>query len=233
MYLILVYAKFSNKQISRSYLATCLKTSTKESDYMTECLQAIEKFGLIKRHNKFINSHNGGRILQVIDYDLIYDTYFMTSIKILKLDNIPPKLVGFMLKLRTLCFDDTLRVRTDYNKADIAKYMGMTTQTLKRKLDALKALNLISEEEVIICSPEYFPVREDIQNKLKPEYTDQIRQILKTEDPASRIYKEFTWFCKNQIYMSKDANKIYNDILAGTLQSKTPKPEIKLQNIKF
>lgn len=221
LYMILIYAKYKKKEISRSYLAECLGVATRESDYITHCLKEIEQAGLIRRCNKFTSSHIGGFIKQTLDYELIYTNYFMITFKTISNDNIPPKLLGFVLKLRTLCFDNSLRLRSDYNKQDIAKYMGVSASTLKKKLDALKALNIISEEKVIICSEEYFPTRDDLQNKLKPEYTDQIREILnpnnKDFDPASRLYKQFTWFVKNYIYMQKNANDIYNQILAGTL----------------
>lgn len=224
IYMLLVYSKLIKKEISRKYLATCLGVKSEESDYISQCLKRIEKAGLIKRHNKFTNSHLKGVIKQIIDFDIIYKTYYMLSINILKIKDCPSKLIGFVLKLRELCFDDTLRVRTDFNKTDIANYFGITTQTLKKKLDLLKALEIIKEEDVVICSEEYFPRREDLQNRLSPENTENIRKIL-SGDPTTRLYKEFTWFCKNYIYLRKDANEIYNNILAGTLKKKN-KPEI-------
>ncbi len=235
LYMVLVFAKYKKREISRSYLAKCLGVSEKESDYITHCLKEIEKSGLIERCNKFTSSHIGGYIKQTLGYELIYTNYFMITFKSISNDNIPPKLLGFVLKLRTLCFDDSLRIRSDYNKQDIAKYMGVSTSTLKKKLDALKALNIISEEKVILCSEEYFPTRDDLQNKLKPEYTQRIREILnpknKDFDPTSRMYKQFTWFVKNYIYMQKNANEIYNQILAGTLDKE--KIQVEQPNIQY
>ena len=113
--------------------------------------------------------------------------------------------------------------------------MGVSTSTLKKKLDALKALNIISEEKVILCSEVYFPTRDDLQNKLKPEYPQRIREILnpknKDTDPTSRMYKQFTWFVKNYIYMQKNANEIYNQILAGTLDKE--KIPVEQPNIQY
>lgn len=74
IYKILVYAKFTNKQISRSYLQkTYGKLSVRQ---ITRILAKLEEVGLIKRDNRYTNDDNG-YIIEHLGYQLIYNTFYM------------------------------------------------------------------------------------------------------------------------------------------------------------
>lgn len=213
VYMILVYAKFKNKQISRAYIAHCIKTNSTESDYVTHCLRRIETLGLIKRTPTFKNAHCGGYITRVLDYELTYENYFMITLNLVEYD-FDPKLKGFLLKLRTLCYDDSLKIKSEYNKTDIARYMGVSLSTLKRKLDALKALGCLTEEND--PEPTYF-IKRDALTRLSDNRLNELNTILLQASKESKLYKQAKWYYDNYIYLQSDANEIYDKMISGLL----------------
>ena len=117
---------------------------------------------------------------------------------------------GFVLKLRSLAFDDTLKI--NLNKKDMAIVLGISQPTLRKKL---KSVEMFYNDGFV---EEYFPVYEKCF--LSKENIEVIKEVLMYNDQTSRIYKQLKWFLQNKFHLRRDADDRLRDVFAGLLGQK-------------
>ena len=116
---------------------------------------------------------------------------------------------GFALKLRSLAFDDTLKI--NLNKKDIAIVLGISQPTLRKKL---KSVEMFYNDGF---SEDYFPVYEKCF--LSKENIEVVKLAL-SNDKTSRLYKQIRWFLMNGFHLRKDADDRLRDVFAGVIGGK-------------
>lgn len=116
---------------------------------------------------------------------------------------------GFVLKLRSLAFDDTLKI--NLNKKDIAIVLGISQPTLRKKLKSVEMFYNDSFAE------DYFPVYEKCF--LSKENIEVVKLAL-SNDKTSRLYKQIRWFLMNGFHLRKDADDRLRDVFAGVIGGK-------------
>lgn len=168
IYLILVYSKFQNKEISRGYLKKCL--NSKSEDAISHSLKRIEDAGLINREKKYHNSKWTGQITREFRYTLNYDKFFMINPSFVRNEDINPKMKGFALRLRTLAFDDSLEIKL--TTAEIADEMDICSKTVRGYLNSLTSI--INDRTF---SAEYFIKTENTFEKTANELESSIRGL--------------------------------------------------------
>ena len=116
---------------------------------------------------------------------------------------------GFALKLRSLAFDDTLKI--NLNKKDMAIVLGISQPTLRKKLKSVEMFYNDSFAE------DYFPVYEKCF--LSKENIEVVKLAL-SNDKTSRLYKQIRWFLMNGFHLRKDADDRLRDVFAGVIGGK-------------
>jgi hypothetical protein len=116
---------------------------------------------------------------------------------------------GFALKLRSLAFDDTLKI--NLNKKDIAIALGISQPTLRKKL---KNIEMFYNDGFVA---EYFPVYEKCF--LSKENIEVVKMAL-SNDKTSRVYKQVRWFLQNGFHLRRDADDRLRDVFAGVIGRK-------------
>ncbi len=117
---------------------------------------------------------------------------------------------GFALKLRSLAFDDTLKI--NLNKKDIAIALGISQPTLRKKLKNIEVFYKDGFAE------EYFPVYEKCF--LSKENIEVIKEMILSNDKTSRVYKQVRWFLQNGFHLRRDADDRLRDVFAGVIGKK-------------
>ena len=116
---------------------------------------------------------------------------------------------GFVLKLRSLAFDDTLKI--NLNKKDMAIVLGISQPTLRKKL---KSVEMFYNDGFV---EEYFPVYEKCF--LSKENIEIVKEVL-SNDKTSRIYKQVRWYLQNGFHLRRDADDRLLEVFAGVLGKK-------------
>lgn len=111
---------------------------------------------------------------------------------------------GFVLKLRSFAFDDTLKM--NLNKKDMAIVLGISQPTLRKKL---KAVELFYSDGF---NSEYFPVYEKCY--LSEQNVEYVKAVL-CSDKTSKTYKQVRWFLENKCHLRRNANLQLVNIQAG------------------
>ena len=217
VYMIIVYSIFKKKQINRKYLAECLQV--KSLDYITEILLSIEKAGLISRKLTFNNANVDGYINVKMNFTLHYNNWFPVEIGFLASDA-TPRIKGFVLRYRSLAFDDTLNV--EYTKTKIAEMLNTSRPTLNKNLTLLNASSLM----------DYF-IKFDETVELDANKMKELKELSIKADKESKLGKQINWFLNKKIYTHKNANKVYNMIISGTLNVQTYKQVNEASNSRY
>ena len=123
---------------------------------------------------------------------------------------------GFVLKLRSLAFDDTLKI--NLNKKDMAIVLGISQPTLRKKL---KSVEMFYNDGFV---EEYFPVYEKCF--LSKENIEVVKLVL-NNDKTSRVYKQVKWFLEKGYHLRKDADYKLNEVFAGVLGKKVVKKQVE------
>lgn len=113
---------------------------------------------------------------------------------------------GFALKLRSIAFDDTVKV--GFNRRELAEVMAVSVPTLRKKLNAVKMIGLYDDG----CNVEYFPICERCY--LSEERVEVVKQTL-CSDKNSKTYKQVVWYLQNGMHKRRDANVRLDNIMAG------------------
>lgn len=207
LYYILVYADFKKKTFSRAYLAKALGVTN--LDYISNLLQEIEEAGLIKRTFEYNNDYHSGHISKKLTVSVNSPLkWFSVNINYLSFEGSASD-KGFALKLRSLAFDDTLKIQ--YNKKDLAEKLGVSAPTLRKKLKQLKEMGIYDGDTF---NQEYFPVIEICH--LSEDRRDLVKKIL-VSDKNSRLYKQIQWFVDKKCHLKRDADRQLDNIVAGFL----------------
>lgn len=203
------YTQLQNKVYTRDYFAKCLKCSV---DYIKKMNSHLYKAELLDCSTKVIIKDNGN-VIKTNTYKSIINTFFMVKLDFV-INNIDKdlNLLGFALRIRSLAFDDTLKIKL--NKKDIAKELDITYNLLNNKLNKLKEYGFYLDkvEDGYQIRYEEFIKNEVVH--LNEQNIRTIKNVLSTPSD-NKLYKQTVYFVKNKLYLSPKANNIYNDILAG------------------
>lgn len=206
LYFIIVYTVFVDKDVNAEYLCKCL--DIKCHKYLSEMLKNLEDVDLIKRSYTYVNNKFTGEIVnKKVKFALNYNSFYKVELDFIKCD-LEPKLKGFALKLRCLALDTDVTI--GYNKKEISAILKADYKTVCKKMNALGFLQLVENGYVFT---EYFM---SVQiNYLNKQNISLIKEIIANKDD-SKLYKQTLYFIKNKLYLYANANKLFDDILAGT-----------------
>lgn len=210
-YANLVYSVFTGKEITRKYLSVCTGYS---EEYIKDILLNIYNIGLIEKEITRENNTFNGTIKTKVHYTMNYDKFFKVGLNFIT-DNIAnPRLIGFAIKLRSLAFDDSLRI--PLNKKHIAEELGITTVLLNKRLKELETIGFklekLENSYKIVYDEKYLP----LNNKcyLDEDHIRIINNVL--EVPSnSKLYNQTRYFLTKKMHYQFNANELYDDILAG------------------
>lgn len=210
IYMVIVYGKIQKKEINRQYLANALGVTNKE--YISEIITEIEKAGLLKRANYLKHSYKEGWIDVKLDWELTYENYYQVSVNFVRDASIPSKMKGFILRYRSLAFDDTLVV--SYNRSDIGKKLKISQPTLRKNLALINEMNLF----------EYFSTQVVEKQTLTNEHI-KVLNTLATDCEDSAIKKQCVWYLEKNLQKHPRCVDLFHKAVAGVLFKKHKKGE--------
>lgn len=203
------YTQLQDKVYTRDYFAKCLKCSV---DYVKKINSRLYKAELLESNTKVIVKDNGN-VVKTNTYKSIINTFFMVKMDFI-INNIEkdPNLLGFALRIRSLAFDDSLKIK--HTKKDIAEALGITYNLLNNKLNKLKEYGFYLDKVEDGYQLRY---EEFIKNEVVRLNEQNIRTInnILSSPSNNKLYNQTVYFIKNKLYLSPKANDIFNDILAG------------------
>lgn len=210
-YIIICRANLNKQEITRAYIAKCL--DVENLDYVSQVVKNLESTNLIKREYTYSNNLKTGHINQSTNYIYVNPkTYFTMNLNLLFNLGLNRKSLAFLLKLRTLAFDDTLDIK--YNRKEISDILGISYKGVCKYIKELEASKvLVITDSAFHLNEEYFPVREI--NHLSEENKSILNEILSKNDPNSRLYKQAIYFKENGLDLIPSANKVFEDMLDG------------------
>lgn len=208
LYFVLVYADFKKKTYGRAYLAKALGLNN--LDYITELLREVEDAGLVKRSFIYGNAYADGHINKELRVSICgMEDWISVGINFISAEG-TSKDKGFALKLRSLAFDDTLKITL--NKKDIASELGISQPTLRKKM------NSIALYYTDVFNVTYFPACEKCH--LSERNVETVKAILTNGDKKSKLYKQVVWYLQNKCHLRTNADPLFDNLMGGVVGQK-------------
>lgn len=191
--------------ISRETLAQL--SGCNDLDTLSKYTSALQNKGLI---NKSYNFEYGKRLV-VYEVPNPNKDWLWVSNNIFSGNQ---SLIGFLVKLAENKYKNTNWI--GLSNTDLIKRMEISKPTFNKYMKLAKECNaVVKTRNGYLLSTDYFPLEK--LPVLKANKLDELNQILLQANKDSKLYKQASWFVENDIQYEKDANKIYDEMIAGLL----------------